>query len=192
MSSTIYRSALVFHGHNPPPEVAYVVRDHNGRRVFTWADVMAERRARQRRILADKLAHCETQAYKVWTAYFGEGLMGGWHAFIERMNGPIWIDRDRKWLQEPLMRLFPLQPLFPDWHEWKIEFARRFKRRRHWKQPVGVAYVWWDGWSAPIRSIRFLATAYRISEQEVVRRAVRIKLAAVPATLRIDTERKLA
>lgn len=161
MPAIIMRSALVFHGHNPPPEVAMVEVDcgrHFGRRVVTWAEVMERRRERQRQILERRRQPDvrPLRAYKVWVAYFGEGLMGGWNAFIENLDGRTWIDRDRKWLMGALMQLFPLVlPLGldgDDWEAWQIAFARHFKRRTQRRQPLGVAYVWWDGWDVLKRS----------------------------------------
>jgi hypothetical protein len=146
MTTIIKRSALVFHGHNPAPDVASVVVDHTGeRRVVTWSDVMRNRRERQQRILRDKTTVRRLRAYRVYVEYFDQSLMGGWQAFIDRGDADhAWIDRDCRWLKEPLMKLFPIL-LFGDWHEWKVEFARRFTRGQRDGRPRGCAFVWWDG-----------------------------------------------
>ena len=59
MTTIIKRSALVYHGHNPAPDVAQVVIDpFHGRRVVTWAEVMQRRReAQRRRLVAVKAAY---------------------------------------------------------------------------------------------------------------------------------------
>src|SRR6185312_2323866 len=65
----IKRSALVFHGHNPAPDVAEIVVDHRGRHVVTWDDVLAARRERQRRQLEDKRRVVPWRPAKLWVAY---------------------------------------------------------------------------------------------------------------------------
>lgn len=144
------RSALVFWGHNPAPDVARVEIDWRGeRRVVTWADVMHERREWQRRILERKRYVEPWRAHKLWVAYFDQNLFGGWQAFLEDFrgrNGRRWIDRDAPGLQKTLMELFPMSLPFGDareqWEGWKPLFAHRFKRRMQDHKPLGVAYVW--------------------------------------------------
>ncbi len=153
------RSALVYWGHNPAPNVAYVLVNWGGkfgRQTVTWADVMAKRREDQCRRLELKRAIVEWRAYKLWVAYFDQNLMGGWHAFLEDWRGAgyrIWIDRDRTWMKAKLMETFPLcLPLGTEceqWERWKVEFARQFERRRQDRQPVGVAYIWWNQRDSP-------------------------------------------
>lgn len=150
MTTIIMRSALVFHGHDPAPDVHSVEVDHYGdRRVITWTDVMQRRRERQQVILDHKRGCERTRAWRVYVAHFGNGLMGGWQAMIDRVGHSEWIDRDRKSLIPKLLRIFPLVLSLGEerdqWGQWKIEFAKRFKRRTQLRQPVGVAYVWWDG-----------------------------------------------
>lgn len=148
MTTIITRSALVFHGHNPAPEVASICIDHKGRHVVTWADVLRERRERQARRL-EQLRYVQPwRAARVLVAYFGQDLMGGWHAFLEDWRGrtswrSIWVDRDGKGYVPDLMRLFPLCGLFADWTAWKIAFAKTYQRRRQHRKPVGVAALWW-------------------------------------------------
>lgn len=147
------RSALVYWGRKNIPSDLHSVVDG---RVVTWDEVMAARRARQVDRLWTKREWLvrPLRAWKVWVAYYDMPLMGGWQAFIEHYRpgfgfGLVWIDRDRRWLKEILMKAFPLVlPLGKDWEqweEWKIAFAKEFQRRRHDKRPLGVAYVWWDG-----------------------------------------------
>lgn len=106
MTTIIKRSALVFHGHNPPPDVAEVVIDPRyGRRVVTWAEIIEQRRQWQRERL-DRIRFVpQWRPYKVWVAYYDMDLFGGWHAFIENRNERIWIDRDRSGLIPELMKL---------------------------------------------------------------------------------------
>lgn len=160
MTSIIMRSALVYHGHNPAPDVACVVHDLTGRHVVTWADVLDRRRERQRTILENKRHVTRWHAWKVWVAYYDMDLFGGWQAFIERTGSRSWIDRDRDWLIRPLMELFPLVLIpgeqypynmsrTPEWDLWKQEFARCYRRRQHHRRPLGGANVWWDGQERP-------------------------------------------
>ena len=141
----IKRSALVFHGHNPAPDVAEIVVDHRGRHVVTWDDVLAARRERQRRQLEDKRRVVPWRPAKLWVAYFDQWLFGGWQAFVEDRRESQWIDRDRKFLKCDLMKLFPCT-LFDTWEDWKPRFAQRFARRRQCGRPVGVAFVWVRGY----------------------------------------------
>jgi len=152
----IRRSALEYWGQNPPPDLAYIVSDHRGRRVITWAEVMEARRKRQSERLHWKRHVDQWRAYKLWVAYFDQTLMGGWHAFLEDYRGGgyrIWIDRDCTRMESPLMTLYPL--LLPigsegeQWQRWKPAFAATFERRRHDRRPLGVAYIWWDGRGTP-------------------------------------------
>jgi hypothetical protein len=154
MTAVILRSALEHWGHNPPPELAYIVRDHRASRVVTWRDVMQARRERQAEQLRRKREVGGWRAYKLWVAFFDQNLMGGWQAFLETYgNVPyydqrVWVDRDRQHLRCRLMALFPLVlPLGTEWEQWeawKPAFASAFKRRIQDDQPLGVAYVWWD------------------------------------------------
>jgi hypothetical protein len=156
MATIIHRSALVFHGHNPEPEVAYVVSDYRGRRTVTWQEVLDKRREWQREILRRKRGEYEPvwKPYKLWVQFFDMDLFGGWQAFIENRDRRLWIDRDGRGLKAVLMKLFPLVLNFGDsasWERWKIAFATQFKRREKYRRPVGVAYVWWDGSNGEIR-----------------------------------------
>jgi hypothetical protein len=142
LTSIITRSALVFYGHNPAPDVASVVIDHEGRHVITWDDVMRRRREEQDRRLAWKRRVDEWRACKVWVAYFDQVFYGGWHAFLEDRLDCQWL-RGREG-DERLMKMFPLVPDGePDrWRAWMIAFAKKFKRRRQHRKPLGVAYLW--------------------------------------------------
>lgn len=153
MSTIIMRSAIVAWGGNPSPDTHSIVIDHRGRHVVTWSEIMEHRRQRQAEILRYKRSCYQWRAFKVWVAYFDQFLFGGWQAFIENKDGCRWIDRDRPFLKRHLMDLFPLVFQHGDeddqWHEWKVEFAKRFRRRTHHRRPLGVAYVWWDQHHAP-------------------------------------------
>jgi len=148
MTAIIHRSALVFHGHNPASNVAYIIVDHPGaeRRVVTWEDVMRKRREHQDLILKRR-RHVESwRAIRLSVSFFDMNLMGGWQAFLDGIDyhQHVWIDRDMKYATDAIMRLFPMG-LFDSWHEWKKEFAHRFKRRMQDKRPVGVAFLWQRG-----------------------------------------------
>lgn len=163
MSTIIMRSAFISWGRSVPDNLALVEIDHAGAtpRVITWADVMQTRRREQRRRLKEKLRFAPYRPHHVWTAYFDQDLFGGWHAFIEDFRGGgyrTWIDRDRAWLIPRLMKLFPIvlggggHSRGQDegmWGEWKIEFARQFKRRMQCRQPLGKKAIWWNGWDEP-------------------------------------------
>lgn len=146
MTAIITRSALVYHGHNPAPEVASVVIDYVGgpRRVVTWSDVMRQRREEQSRRLANK-RHCDVaRVFKLWVAFFDTQFYAGWHAFLERFHDRTWIRSS--WLQEDVMRLFPLVlPGVGDWEQWMIEFSKRYRRGTQDRKPRGLAFVWWNG-----------------------------------------------
>ncbi len=107
---------------------------------------MEARRERQQAILDRKRAANPWRAVRLTVAYFDQTLMGGWHAFLDSISGcgHVWIDRDAKYLQEHLMRLFVVN-WFIRWHEWKIAFANKFKRRMQDGKPVGVAFLWKRG-----------------------------------------------
>lgn len=170
-NTIIHRGALMPGGilYRPdrivPDDLAYVLSNGaiGGRRVVTWAEVIEERRKQQASRLIQKRYVKEWRPYKIWVAYYAQFLMGGWHAFIENRYGREWIDRDREWLRPRLMDLFPLvlrlkssQDSFgydeDDFHRWKIEFAKQFKRRSQCRRPVGVAYIWWNG--CPTENLR--------------------------------------
>ncbi len=157
MAAVITRSALVFWGKDPAPDVSSLVIDHRGRHVVTWAEVMAARRERQERQLAWKRQAREVRAYKLWVAYFDQVFFGGWHGFLENRDG-------RHWLRYPggprnaLMRLFPLVLPYgrederTRWERWMEAFARAYRRRTQCRRPLGVAYVWSeDGTRGPFR-----------------------------------------
>jgi len=148
MTSIFTRSALVFLGKDPAPNVAGLIRDHSGEHVITWSEVLANRRERQRRILECKRRVQPWRAAKVWIAYFDQFLFGGWQAFIQTIHDSHWIDRDRRSLIATLLSLFPFVQDDGDernWEKWKPGFARHFRRRTHHRRPCGVSYVWWDG-----------------------------------------------
>lgn len=143
------RSALVYHGKNPAPDVHSVVIPRFGAapETVTWSDIMAERCAWQAGILRCKRGAYDPvlRPFRLSVAYFDQFLMGGWQAMLDRVGESIWIDRDRDGVKVPLMRLFPLLLDFSDWREWKVEFAHQFQRRRQDGHPVGIAMVWYDG-----------------------------------------------
>jgi hypothetical protein len=150
MTTIINRKALVHYGHCPESQVAYLIRDAwHGDRTVTWAEVMAERRERQARILSQRrcVGADLGRAVRLWVAYFDQDLMGGWQAFLDDYRGRssrLWIDRDSRYDVRPLvMRLFPLT-LF-GWEEWKVAFAAAYRKRRKAGRPVGVAYLWQRG-----------------------------------------------
>jgi hypothetical protein len=155
MTTIMTRSALRAWGQSPPADLAFVVSEgHGHRRVVTWADVMQQRRERQRWILARKRAGREPHAYKLWVAFYDTTFFGGWHAFLETYTGQlVWIDKNRRFLRPTLMAVYPLvipfgdpsRPSWPVWEQWKVAFAQQYARRRHARKPLGVTYVWWDG-----------------------------------------------
>jgi hypothetical protein len=145
MTTILMRSALIFHGHNPAPEIHSIEIGPGGQRhVVTWQDIHRARRAHQVQVLQRIRATETMRAYRVWVAYFHQWFFGGWQAFIDNGNASHWIDRDRPHLKEALMREFPLSSL-SDWESWKVEFARVFTRGTRCRKPRGVAIVWWDG-----------------------------------------------
>lgn len=158
MSTHFTRSALIFWGHNPGPDVAAVAIDHGERRVITWDDLRLKKIERQERSLRWKRSSPVDHAYRVWVAYYDQFIFGGWQAMISRQGESHWIDRDRRWLIPKLLKQFPLVlPIgseYEQWQSWKVEFARQFKRRTQDRKPLGVAFVWWDGHSRDLRKAK--------------------------------------
>ena len=150
MTTIMDRSAMVFWGHNPPPEVAYITRPHVGVpwTVVSWDEVMDAKRKRQAEILEHKRdPGRQRRPWMVWVFYNDTFIYGGWHCYLNR------YDENGKWLMKPsqeLMRLFPLVlpigSIDDQWHNWKVEFAGQYKRRMHHGKPEGMTPVWWDGW----------------------------------------------
>lgn len=151
MNSIIMRSGLIAWGQNPPSELHSIVSDGYNRRIVTWKDVMDKRREDQNKRL-NAIRHIpEWRAHRLSVAYFGNGLMGGWNAFIDDISGRsrgTWIDRDLRWLTPKLLEVFPLEAR--DWSQWKIEFAQRFERGRQYGEPRAVVNVWWNRRDAPL------------------------------------------
>jgi hypothetical protein len=154
MSTIIMRSALVYWGRNPPPELHSVEIDWKGERhIVTWADVFRERREPMERSPYWKRHVKVWRPHRVWVAYFDQEFFGGWQAFIGDHRGRCgesWIDRDRDWLKPNLMRLFPLVLPFESdiksrFYDWKEAFARAYRRGTHHGRPRGSAIVWWNG-----------------------------------------------
>ena len=161
MTSIATRSAIIHWrsmlGNPEPvtPDLAFVVDG----RVVTWGEVHENRRKRQaERLRRIREAYWPDRAYRLTVAYFDMPLMGGWQAMINDLHGrhslhSAWIDRDRRYLVSQLMALFPLILPFggesEQWDRWKPTFAQQFKRRTQDGEPVGVAYLWWDGRTAP-------------------------------------------
>lgn len=151
MTTIITRSAAVFHGMPIADDVASIVYEYDQAepQFVTWADVMADRRERQAARLDRKrnAGVVRWRAVRLWVAYYDQWLMGGWQAFVDDYrNRCAWIDRNRKYLKETLMSLFPLVlPIGDQWSQWKIEFANRYRRRRHHRKPLGVQMLWHDG-----------------------------------------------
>jgi hypothetical protein len=155
MRGALERGGICFRGCDPPPDLAYIIRDHRGERIVTWADVMKERRENQRLRLSYKRRVDLWQAAKVNVSYYDQDIFGGWQALIYTIREHHWIDRDRPGLIADLMRLVPLSlPLLcsPEkhgrcagWEQWKEEFAKRFRRGTHHRKPRGVIFLWWDG-----------------------------------------------
>jgi hypothetical protein len=153
MNSLFTRKAVEFYSGRPaPPTLAYVEMDHQGRRIITWDQVMKARRERQTRRLSYIREANPERAYRICVSYFDQWIMGGWQTMLDDWRGrdyAIWIDRDRQWFKAKLMRCFPLVLALgseeSQWREWKEAFAKQYERRRQDREPVGVAYIWWDG-----------------------------------------------
>ncbi len=170
MSAIIMRSALVFHGHKPAPDVHSVVIDRRGgeRRIVTWDDVMRDRRDRQARIIENKRRVHPWRAYRLWVAYFDQWLMGGWHAFLDDFRGNHfgrWIERSPGPGTASLMRLFPAGLSLGDtdrekWERWKPAFAAQYQRGAQNGKPRGCVFLWWNERDEP-RPVNFAGRANR-------------------------------
>lgn len=167
MTPIIRRSACLAWGQTPPPDLAWIILNEQPgqRRVVTWKDVMAQRRERQREILARKRTGLELHAYRLRVAFYDQDLFGGWQAFLETYTGKeVWVDRHGGYpLRQTLFTTYPLvlpygdpwRPQWPAWEQWKVAFAQCYTRRHQARKPVGVTYVWWDG----AHDLRHLAAA---------------------------------
>lgn len=150
MTTIIMRSALIAHGGHPTSNLHSIIIDHEGRHVITWDMHLEQRREIQRRILQRRLEDKRVwRAVKIWVAFYDRDFFGGWQAFIENRDGYAWVDRDRRFLKPQMMSLFPMVLPLGDtcdrWEDWKIAFAKQFKRRTHHRRPLGVALAWHDG-----------------------------------------------
>lgn len=149
--TVMFRSALIAFGRNPPPELAYITRRHihESWTVVTFAEIAEEKRRRQREILEYKRqVSPQRRAWMVWVFYNATFFYGGWHGYLIRYDGEDeWVITSSR--KQELMRLFPLVLPFgsveDQWGQWKVEFARQYKRRTRHGKPAGMAPVWWDG-----------------------------------------------
>jgi len=145
----IMRSALVFHGHEVPDDLALVECKYPGhRRIVTWHELHARRRDRQAWILERK-RYCEPlRAVRLLVAFFDQTFYAGWHAFIEDAYGHShWINRSSSSM--PPIDLFPvclpLGSASEQWQLWMPAFAETHRRGTHHGRPRGVAFLWRRG-----------------------------------------------
>lgn len=152
MTAIIMRSALEFWGReNVAPDVYQVVIDDRGRRVVTYAEHMAAKRARQAEILRRirERGDGDWQAWRL-SVWWSPGLCGwiyrGYHAWLDRYDG------QHEWLRDGspgLMRLFPfvltLGSERDQWGEWMEAFVRAFPAGRKCGRRRGATIVWRRG-----------------------------------------------
>jgi hypothetical protein len=167
--ATMNRKAMERWGHGPAPDVAYcLIHADRRREMVTWAGVMAARRAEQSRRLETKRYARQWRACRLWVAYFDQNLMGGWHAFLDDWRGDsfrVWIRADH--LKRSVIDLFPLvEGGLDEWWRWMPAFAEEFERRRQAGRPVGVAFVWWNGFDPPRLGPRQERNSARVAHQD--------------------------
>jgi hypothetical protein len=114
--------------------------------IVTRTEVNAAKEQRHRDRLNYAIEEAQWHAVKLWVAYFDQDFYCGWWAFLDGLKG------FHEWLKggsDQLMKLFPLVPEMDNkrqqWQAWMPVFAKKYKRRRHHKKPVGVAYLWMRG-----------------------------------------------
>lgn len=150
MKAIMTRSALIFWGHNPAPNVASVVIEVDGsRRVVTWGELMEKKRTDQRRHL-EEIRHVPTlRPARLWVGYNPNFIYQGWFAVIDnlRQEKCVWSKSPR--LIPDLMRLFPLVIQFGnqrnDFQIWCAEFARQYQRGTCGGKPRGFTIIHWNG-----------------------------------------------
>jgi len=155
MVTIFTRSALVFWGHNPSPDVHSITTDPiHGRQIVTWADVMETRRERQAEILRQRryVERWKPWRLSVWWSpgYTDAYFFGGYHAWFDRPGKHEWI----RYGSCELKQLFPLLLPFGNydqyesrsgWQEWMEAFVKSYPASRKCGHPRGATVVWRRG-----------------------------------------------
>ena len=138
-----------------PRGVKYAINEGHGLRFVTFADIKAERIAKQRRHLNRVLATTSTQrrACLIWTFFVPGVIYGGWHLYIRTIEESLWLHprlgaRDlSEGLTLDIMRMFPCRflPILQNFEAWKEAFARQhtYGRKRGGKVQ-GIVFGWTD------------------------------------------------
>ncbi|WP_145307444.1 hypothetical protein [Gimesia fumaroli] len=143
------RSALEFWGHNPEPDVAYVIINQRERNVVTWDEVNEEKRETQRKHL-DEIRHAPVMRIsRLWVGYNPHFFFGGWFAVIENVHHSECVWGRTPILMERVMELFPITfrygNLNEDFQMWCEAFSKTYPRGRYGGRQRGFAIVRWDG-----------------------------------------------
>jgi hypothetical protein len=143
MTTVMHSSFAAAMGFHWPKELAYII---NGQRV-TWAQVKADRIARQSRILKWKRGFYGPvrHAAYVWTFKVEVDIpYGGWHLYIWALQHSWWLHWENE-LAQDIMRRFPcgLLPIKENFYEWKKAFAREHRRPGRFRQQ-GLLIGWID------------------------------------------------
>ncbi len=148
MTAIMSRSAVEFYSGKPaPPDLHSVVIDHHGRRVVTYAEHMATKRARQAQRL-ERIRYTDPwRAWRLsvwWSPGLGDGIFLGYHVWLDRIGEREWIRGE--W--PALYRVFPLILPFntpDDWDRWIDAFLTSYKVGRLNGHPRAAATVWRRG-----------------------------------------------
>lgn len=154
MCSIMYRSFADNFGIKWPNDWAYTIN----RKPITWAEVLDERRAQQRRRLADihRPESPEMQPAYLWTFCVPGWLYGGWWCYLvtKRQKFSIGsrkntthanIDNER--IVTELMTRIPcgVLPLPENFHLWMPAFAETYPRKNvKDPRPAGSLIGWFD------------------------------------------------
>jgi len=144
---------------NWPEDVVMVI---NGMGI-TRADILKNKRQRQRRLLQEKMHNYDpvVKPCFVWTFHNKSWLYGGWWLYVKTLKLDWQIDeRHQPELVLKAMSLFPcgLLPVIENFDPWMAAFAEQYHRPT-WKRPEnqGMAMAW-----ATINSSRSLVDINRI------------------------------
>jgi hypothetical protein len=141
-------------GHAWPTEVAYMISDGQNRlKRVTWADIKADRVARQKRHLECVLQPTtpDRRAALVWTFFVPGPIYGGWHLYIRTVHDSVWLHGPeypreiRAELALSIMQMFPcgLLPIPENFYPWKEAFARAYPyKTKRGRKPQGIVFGW--------------------------------------------------
>lgn len=156
MAAIIYRSFAEHMGIQWPKDVAYLSSLGRGGELekVTWAEVMAARRARQKKRLEYIRRPSEAVVVPcyVWAFFNRQDIpYHGWYCYVEARGFDIAVNFRgfEGELAESIMRAMPLGllPMKENFYKWMERFARECPRARHPKdrRKAGTKVGWLRG-----------------------------------------------